>query len=216
MRFTTILALSIVYMTLTGCVALFVPSQSQIYHKDNVYIGASIGYGRVIQAEANTWISKQPDIDVGLAVANYSESSYSSLSFSPYLRYWVKSGDTPFLNVGGSLIIATGSFATSGVLSGASISGSGFAVGPSLFASLGYFGEVFSISLTALGSVGYSAVSGSTTGSGHYFFASLGLQMNFMPIRNIGAGVEICPGLGLGSGTVLLPTLARLILNITL
>ncbi|MCS7299245.1 MAG: hypothetical protein RMJ37_04700, partial [Spirochaetia bacterium] len=114
-----------------------------------------------------------------------------------------KSGDIPFLNVGGSLLIAIGTYDFR----------EAFVLGPSVFASIGYFGEVFSISLTAMSSVGYSEVFGRT--SGYYLFGSLGLQMNLMPIRNIGMGLEICPGLGIGSAAILLPTLARLVLNFT-
>lgn len=215
MRSIVILMLIVVSTTLTGCVALIVPSPSQLYHKDNVYVGTSIGYGNILQAEANTWVSKQHDVDIGLAVCRYSETSYSSLSFSPYIRYWIKSKDTPFLNLGGSLIIATGSF--DGItIGGTTVSGRGFSLGPSFFVSVGYFGEVFSISLTTTGSAGYSQVFDTTiSGSGYYLFGSLSLQMNLMPIRNVGIGAEISPGLGVGSGTVLLPAPARLMLNFT-
>lgn len=203
MRVVVMLMLTILSLVLTGCVALLVPSMSQVYHKDNVYFGASIGYPAITQVEANVWVSKQPDIDIGISGARYSEDGYSDISFNPYVRYWIKSGDTPFLNLGGSLLIATGTYNFRGA----------FAVGPSIFASIGYFGEVFSISLTAMSSVGYSEVFGRT--SGYYLFGSLGLQMNLMPIRNIGIGLEICPGLGIGAATILLPALARLSLNFT-
>ncbi|MCS7299851.1 MAG: hypothetical protein RMJ37_07870, partial [Spirochaetia bacterium] len=90
MRVIVMVMLTILSVVLTGCVpTLIIPSMSQVYHKDNVYIGASIGYPAVTQVEANVWVSKQPDIDIGISGARYSETSYSIISFSPYVRYWI-------------------------------------------------------------------------------------------------------------------------------
>ncbi|MCX8029856.1 MAG: hypothetical protein N2712_07685 [Brevinematales bacterium] len=204
MRSVMIFVFATLANLLVGCVALVVPSPSQLYHKDNVYVGASIGYGNILQAEFSTWVYKQPDIDIGLSVCRFEERSYNSLSFDPYVRYWIKSGDTPFLNVGGSILITTASFV--------STSSNVFVVGPSIFASLGYFGEIFSVSLTPTVSSGFSRYSGN---SGYYLFCSLSLQMNLMPVRNVGLGVEINPGLGAGTGFGLLPAPLRVLLNIT-
>lgn len=207
-RFTiTILAFTIVIM-LSGCVAISIPSPTHLYHKDNFMINGSLGYGGN-SFEVQTWINKSSSLDTGASFLYFAETTYTNYSGYIFLRKWFKSGETVFANLGGAIPVSyvDGQLRYPNFFGGGSFitNVQSYFFGLEGFGSIGYFGEVFSISLT--GRLG--------GGIPLYLFASLLAQLNIMPIRNFGFGVEAQAPFGVGQGVIVLSPIARIFLNIT-